>query len=623
MKKRILAALLAASLCLALASCGENTEDTTTESTSVSSTQTSAESATSSTNTTETTQTTETTTEKTPEMPPTVTLSDDLVSVQAGKYLTLRYNGASAEVSFEVKKGVGTREIVTVEVTPHSDYLFDGFSEDDAIVNGKQAKSKELTYEITVSSAKTLFINTSMQIVYHENGGTKKSSFSGTDTFSAVFHQNPNTLPEQAYFTRDGYILTGYNTKADGTGEAVSLGSKATGGKGKIELYCMWEKNTPETEFETKAVGSGLKITGYKGNAETIVIPSKIGGKTVKGIDDYGFYNAQMKRIVIPSSVKTIGDEAFAGCEQLETLVLFDTVASISRDAFSDCKRLENVRINTATTLHSDWFSCGAAKIDRLMWAKDKKKIIIIGGSGSLYGYDSEIIAKALNDEYEIINFGENANISAIVYFDIAEDFVKEGDIVLWCPEPGLYTLGYPNCGNRFWEFRKSDYDFTKYINPQYYEDFYSSLGNFGASLTAAKYKSYDALSLNMSKYGDDLSPREWDGKKYSYSFHYDITGKEALTELVASINEKGASVYFSFAAMQESGMQGVKEADVLAYENKILSIPGIVSISDYEDMIFDDDAFWNSAWHLSREGAAERSEQVAEDLKKAIQAAS
>lgn len=125
-------------------------------------------------------------------------------------------------------------------------------------------------------------------------------------------------------------------------------------------------------------------------------------------------------------------------------------------------QQLENIRINTVYTLYDAWQSCGAAKIDRLIWAADKKKIIIIGGSGSLYGYDCSIIDEALGGEYEIINLGENANINALLYFDIAEDFIKEGDIVLWSPEPGTMTLGTTTCGSsgRFWEFRKSDYDF-------------------------------------------------------------------------------------------------------------------------------------------------------------------
>ena len=53
----------------------------------------------------------------------------------------------------------------------------------------------------------------------------------------------------------------------------------------------------------------------------------------------------------------------------------------------------------------------------------------------------------------------------------------------------------------------------------------------------------------------------------------------------------------------------------MLAYEQSLTSIPGIISISDYQDCIYDDELFYDSAWHMVNEGAKERTEQVAADL--------
>ncbi len=621
MKKRLLAGLLAASMCLSMASCADDTNETTTSTqgstTQTTTAQTSATQATAS----DTTQATETTTAQGTQTPETETNDGDLESVKVGSYITLRYNAASTEVTWEVKKGVGSRETVTLTATPKDDYLFDGWSIGNAMVNDQAAESTALTCEFTFSEAKEVFLNTSMQLVYHENGGTiVKSGFDGTDTFSAVFYQNPNTLPEQNYFAREGYTLTGYNTKADGSGEAVSLGSKVTGSKGKIELYCIWEENSPEADFEVKDDGKGVKITAYKGTSDTVVIPTEIGGKEVVSIDSSAFKGTQIKRVVIASTVTKIGANAFAGCKQLESVVITDTIEEINDSAFNNCSLLTNVRFNTTTEIPKEWYSSAAAKIDRLIWAKDKKKIIIIGGSGSLYGFDSDVIYEALNGEYEIINFGENANISALVYFDIAEDFVNEGDIILWCPEPGFYTLGYPRCSSRFWDFRKSNYDFTKYINPQYYEGFFSSFASFASALNENNMRGFDTLPSSISRYGDDITGHVWDGKKYDYNFNYQFSGGYDMEDVIEAITDKGASVFFSFAAMQESGMENVKEKDVLAYEKMLTSIPGIVSISDYHDLILEDSDFWNSAWHLSSEGATKRSEQVAKDIKKALE---
>ncbi len=619
MKKKLIAGILAASLCLAAVSCADTVE--TTDSTAE--TTTATEETTLQNETTVDTAAstpTETTTAGGEENPIAAESSDDLESIQIENYLTLRYNAASADVSWEVKKGVGSRATVKLTAAVKDGYHFDGWSENDAIVNGKAVYAKELTCEFSVSasSEKTVFLNTSMTVIYDTNGGSILKD-SDRDLFSVVFHQNPNTRPATGFFVRDGYTLTGYNTKADGSGESVSLGSKATGGAGTITLYCMWEKNNADADFETKSSGGGVAITGYKGTSETLVIPEKIGGKNVVTIEKNAFKDASFTRAVIAKSVKRIENSAFDGCANLKTVVFFDTVADFSDNAFSDCGALKEVRINTTTKLLNEWYSCGAAKIDRLIWAKDKKKIIIIGGSGSLYGYDCEVIDNALNGEYEIINFGENAQISAIVYFDIAEDFVREGDIVLWCPEPGTYTLGYPQCSNRFWDFRKSNYDFTKYLNLDYYENFYSSFASFASALSGKGYKEYDALSASMSKYGDDMSSRKWDGICYSYRFSYPMLGKDALTELVGNITAKGASVYFSFAAMQESGMEKVKVPEVDAFEELVTSIPGVVSISDYEDCILSDADFWNSAWHLTDAGSTKRSEQVAKDIKKEL----
>jgi hypothetical protein len=623
MKKKIIAGVLAASMCLTMAACDKpDFEGSTVIDPNL--TTTVAPTPTSTTvgdiTTTEIVPPAQTTTTQTPEQPIPVETAEDLESVLVGKYVTLVYNAASADVTWEVEKGVGTRENVTFTVTLRDGYLFDGWSEGDAIINGKKSDSTELTYTVTSSIAKKIYLNTSMQIVYNANGGEiAKAGFNGTDTFSAVFQQNPNTLPEQGYFKRDGYLLTGYNTKADGTGEDVSLGSKVTGGKGKIELYCVWEPFAPETDFEVRNAGSNVYIVGYNGTAVDVVVPETIDGKKVVGLGAEAFEMTAVKRVVVPTTVKEIEEDAFYKCTELETLVLFDTIQKISDKAFERCDKFTNVRLNTTKTLIDDWFSGSAAKIDRLIWAKDKKKIVIIGGSGSLMGYNSAVLDEALNGEYEIINLGENANITSIVYFDIVEDFVKEGDIVLWCPEPGASTLGNPMCSSRFWEFRKSNYDFTKYINVQYYQKFFSSFASFASSLSNRKYRGFDKVPSSMSKYGDDMSNRNSKGQVYSYRFDYGFGGAQAIPEIVQNMKAKGAHVFYSFAAMQESGMKNANINDLLAMEAMLTAVDGIVSISDHENLTLADQYSYDSPWHLTDEGATVRSEQVAEDILKAL----
>ncbi len=624
--KKLLAAFLAALICFSLVACTGNTEetsdtpnDTSTSETTSSTTDTSSEDTTSDQGTSDSTQ------HGTTVNPQPSADVADFETVKIGNYVTLWYNGASADVTFETKKGLGSKETVTVTATMKNDYVFDGWSQGNAIANGTKASSQELTYTFDASANVKVYLNTSITLRYHENGGKFKNGFTGEETYSVVFFQNPNTRRERSYIGKDGATLIGYNTKEDGTGEFVSLGAKVTStGNGIIDLWCVWADHTPEADFETKADGSGVSITKYNGTSDFVSIPDRIGGKTVVSVSASAFAeNQTLKTVVIPQNVKKVGQNAFKNCKALETIHIFDTFAydGLSDSAFNGCDSLQNVHMNTVYEQQNEWFSYGAGKLDRLMWAKDKKKIIIVGGSGSFYGFDCSILDQALGGEYEIINFGENANITSVMYFDIIEEFIGEGDIVLWCPEPGGWTLGSRNCGNRFWSFRKGDYGFAQYINPAYYDNFFSSFAQNCEVLKTSKFKGFDTLSNTLSKYGDDVSDRQSKGELYSYQFNSRNSAEFEMVELLENIQAKGGRVFYSFAAMQKSGMAAsdIKASDMEAFEAAILSLGVVESISEYENYILDDQLFSDSAWHLTDDGARERTRRITEDILKAL----
>lgn len=624
--KKWIAGLLALVLCVSCVACNTDTPEQTDDMTNDVQTTTDTTTASETTDTTATTATTETSGSEAPNNPGITTDIEDLESVKAGSYVTVYYNGVSVDVTVDAKKGLGSKETVTLTATMKNDYTFDGWSQGNAMANSTKASSKELTYTFDASANVKVYLNTSMTLRYHANGGEFKNGFSGEEKYSVVFFQNPNTLREKNYIKKDGAVLIGYNTKEDGTGEFASLGAKMTSaGNGVMDLYCVWAENTPEADFETKADGSGLSIVKYNGASEFVTVPETIGGKAVISVSASAFAeNKTLKTVVLSKNVKKVGQNAFKNCKALETIHVFD---SFSRDglpdsAFNGCDALKNIHLNTIYDQTNEWFSYGAAKLDRLMWAKDMKKIIIVGGSGSFYGFDCSILDEALGGEYEIINFGENANITAVMYFDIIEEFIGEGDIVLWCPEPGGWTLGARNCSNRFWNFRKGDYGFAKYLNPEYYDNFFSSFAQNCEVLKGSnKFKNFDALSHTLSKYGEDLADRQWNGQCFSYSFGARNSAEFEMVELLENIKAKGGRVFFSFAAMQKSGMEEsqIQASQMAAYENAILSLGVIESISEYENCILDDNCFWDSPWHLTDDGARERTRRVAEDVLKAL----
>lgn len=629
--KKFIALFMAVMFCFIAASCtmsGNNKTTTTAPSVTTTTAGTTTGSDVTTTKPSETTTST-TTEEKPPIIEPQKEILD-IETVMVGNFVRLQYNKATCTVETEVKKGVGSKQSVTIKVTMRDGFIYDGISVDNALVNknGKRVTtSKTYTLE-NVSSETKVYVNTSMTVVYHTGEGkTSNGSDTKTVTFSLVGYHNPRTLEENGYFKRDGYTLVEYNTKEDGTGTPVSLGSRVDAeGKPSLDLWCVWQKNTDESSFKTETAMGGVRIKEYTGNDEIVCIPEKIGGNKVIGIAANAFSGATMKEVIIAKTVKAIEEGAFTNCKNLETVVVFDGefgAGGIGESCFVNCDSFKHFYVNATYTIYESWALYGAGHLDRLMWAKDMKKIIIVGGSGSYFGYDSEIIDKALNGEYVIINFGENANVSALLYFDLIEDFVGEDDILLWSPESGYYTLGSYSFGPRGWYFRQSDYGFLRYIDRSQFTDLISRFPAQCVEMKNAEKRyilPYDAFNNNASKYGDGLddAKRVNQGRDNSYNLGWSISAKEEMAALAKRMKEKGCNIFFTYAAMQDGG-EGISDDVIKEYTERLTSVIDMTVISDYKNCLYSKEYFSDSEWHLVWKGAQERSRHVAEDLKKQL----
>lgn len=80
----------------------------------------------------------------------------------------------------------------------------------------------------------------------------------------------------------------------------------------------------------------------------------------VDTIPDNKYSSTNYIRVIIPASVKTIGYNAFSGCEYLRSIEIPDSVISIGSGAFSSCSALRNVNIGTGLDIVSSsaFFNC-------------------------------------------------------------------------------------------------------------------------------------------------------------------------------------------------------------------------------------------------------------------------
>ena len=83
-------------------------------------------------------------------------------------------------------------------------------------------------------------------------------------------------------------------------------------------------------------------IPSSSGIPERLVIPSEINGNTVEEIENYAFKGLPIKEVVIPDTVKSIGNKSFGDCTELRN-VTFEENSSceiLYMCAFSNCSSL-------------------------------------------------------------------------------------------------------------------------------------------------------------------------------------------------------------------------------------------------------------------------------------------
>lgn len=121
----------------------------------------------------------------------------------------------------------------------------------------------------------------------------------------------------------------------------------------------------------------GLLITGYTGNAATLVIPSAVNGVTVGVITEELFMgHDELMSVTIPNGVLSIGGRAFKDSGLTGAIHIPLSVEGMGSEAFDNCHNLTEIRVETA---YDDivWGEFG--------WAADWNP----DGINVIYGYSS------------------------------------------------------------------------------------------------------------------------------------------------------------------------------------------------------------------------------------------
>ena len=118
-----------------------------------------------------------------------------------------------------------------------------------------------------------------------------------------------------------------------------------------VTIYYNW-KNSTELTVTYKGGGTWASVPNeYYGD---VVIPETVNYEgvdyPVTSIDTYTFYQCNVKSVVLPNSITTIGNGAFSGCSSLVSVTIPENLTSINDYVFRDCSALISVVIPDGIT---------------------------------------------------------------------------------------------------------------------------------------------------------------------------------------------------------------------------------------------------------------------------------
>ncbi len=160
---------------------------------------------------------------------------------------------------------------------------------------------------------------------------------------------------QQAARTESEAVTAGDEAQAEMPKDALPMDEADGTALPDRQLETAVQETTPAADFTYQEEADGsVTITGYTGQATTIVFPADIGGKPVKKVEpDYNSRNTNVVSIVIPEGVEYIG--TFSGWSSLaqvdlpssaKTVLGFMSCALTNTDGFSKLSNLENYTLN-------------------------------------------------------------------------------------------------------------------------------------------------------------------------------------------------------------------------------------------------------------------------------------
>lgn len=164
------------------------------------------------------------------------------------------------------------------------------------------------------------------------------------NTLADIYYTTDGTLPSKTNGTK---YIEPINLTETTRITAVAFARAGTPFKSKFTYLDYYIFKDGESEFVVDDGTYRCGIKAYLGNDTNITIPDKIDGIEVGSIKERCFKNSNIESVTLPSSVTSIEQQAFYGCDNLKSINL-SNVEFIGTEAFTNCPSLtDNIDLSS------------------------------------------------------------------------------------------------------------------------------------------------------------------------------------------------------------------------------------------------------------------------------------
>lgn len=274
-------------------------------------------------------------------------------------------------------------------------------------------------------------------------------------------------------------------------------------------------------------------------------------------------------------------------------------------------------------------------KYDYLVSLKNKKKIIVIGGSGVAFGLNEELLKKETG--YEVVNFGLHAAMGQRIMLEMSKTGINEGDIIVlafeleylkksdnYLDKIGL-DLVLQGLDNRIALYKhfyfKSYKEIFSYL-PRHYDKY---IKNFKPEEIGGAYGVYDINSFNEKGY------MVYERNEFLETFSEiqlrldlveDISLHKNFLKVIKNykkfVEKKGGRLYFVMTPVVDLSITTEKTKEILiTAPKKVEEQTGIPFVSKQPlEYLFPKELMYDTTYHCNTKGAEYRTILLIKDLK-------